>query len=251
MLKKEHPGLIAVHEDRQLEEAILSALAAERLLEVEDLRVLVVERVAYVDGRASSYRRKQAIGKRARSVVGLRKVVNRLRVVPEAHVQDQALAERARTALAANPFLKEEDITVRCRDRAIELSGTVDAASLRLLAEDVVWSIGGVRHVNNELKVSFSRALQEQELAQRIEQVLLYSLDLGDQCASRARDGPPARAGAVPRTGPDRRRPGALASSNRGHCEPSDGGRDPHPARPRTTCLIVPLITLARARSRC
>jgi hyperosmotically inducible protein len=178
MLKKEHPGLIAVHEDRQLEEAILSALAAERLLEVEDLRVLVVERVAYVDGRASSYRRKQAIGKRARSVVGLRKVVNRLRVVPEAHVQDQALAERARTALAANPFLKEEDITVRCRDRAIELSGTVDAASLRLLAEDVVWSIGGVRHVNNELKVSFSRALQEQELAQRIEQVLLYSLDL-------------------------------------------------------------------------
>lgn len=170
--------MIAVHEDRQLEEAILSALAGEYLLEVEALRVLVVERVAHIDGRVSSYRRKQAIGKRARSVPGLRKMVNRLRVVPEAHVQDQALAERARTALARNPFLKEQDITVRCRDRAIDLSGTVDAPSLRLLAEDAVWSVGGVRHLNNKLKVSYGRALQEQELAQRIEQVLLYCLGL-------------------------------------------------------------------------
>lgn len=170
--------MITVHEDRQLEEAILSGLADEHLLEVEALRVLVADRAAYIDGRVPSYRRKQAIGKLARSVPGLRKVVNRLRVVPEAHVQDHALAERAQTALARNPFLKEQDITVRCRDRAVELSGTVDAPSLRLLAEDAVWSVGGVRHLNNKLKVSYGRALQEQEFAHRIEQVLLYYLGL-------------------------------------------------------------------------
>ncbi len=178
MKRKELAAVTVVHEDRQLEDAILGALAGESLLEAAALRVLVVERVAYIDGRVSSYREKQAVGKRARSVPGLRKIVNRLRVVPEAHVHDRALAERARTVLARNPFLKDQDISVQCRERAIELSGMVDAPSLRLLAEDAVWSIGGVRRVTSKLKVSYSRVSQQQELAEQVEQLLLYCLQL-------------------------------------------------------------------------
>lgn len=171
-------AVVAVHQDQQLEEAILNALVDEELLEVEGLQVLVVERVAYIDGHVCNYRQKRAIGKRARSVSGVRKVVNRLRVAPAMHVQDRALAEQARAVLARNPFLKDHDITVRCRDRAIELSGTVEVASLRLLAEDAIWSMGGVRSVNNKIKVSYGLAEQEQELAQEIERILLYSLGL-------------------------------------------------------------------------
>ncbi|MGD0205219.1 MAG: BON domain-containing protein [Dehalococcoidia bacterium] len=168
--------MVATHHDRQSEETILSTFNKARLADVETLRVLVVEGVVYIDGHVSNYRAKKAISQLAASAPGLRKVVNRSRVVPAALVHDEALAERVRRSIQSHPLLRGGPISVRCTEGVIELAGTVDRPSLRLHAEDAAWSMRGVRQVLNKLQVSHASVPEEREIGQNLEQHLQYCL---------------------------------------------------------------------------
>jgi osmotically-inducible protein OsmY len=168
--------MVTAYHDRQSEETILSTFNQAHLADVEALRVLVVEGVAYIDGHVGNYEVKKIITRLAASAPGLRKVVNRSRVVPAALVHDEALVERVRWCIQSRPLLRGGPISVRCREGVIELAGTVDRPSLRLHAEDVAWSVRGVRHVLNRLQVSHARVPEEREMGQHLEQHLQYCL---------------------------------------------------------------------------
>lgn len=168
--------MVAAYHDRQSEETILSTFNQAHLADVEALRVLVVEGVAYIDGHVGNYEVKKIITRLAASAPGLRKVVNRSRVVPAALVHDESLAERVRWCIQSRPLLRGGPISVRCREGVIELAGTVDRPSLRLHAEDVAWSVRGVRQVLNRLQVSHARVPEEREMGQHLEQHLQYCL---------------------------------------------------------------------------
>ena len=168
--------MVATYHDRQLEEAILGTLNEAHLPDVEALKVLVVEGVVYIDGHVANYRAKKTISRLAASAPGLRKVVNRSRVVPAALVRDEALAERVRCTIQGHPLLRSGSISVRCREGIIEISGTVDRPSLRLHVEDAAWSVRGVCQVLNRLQVSYADVPEEQEMGQRLEQHLQYCL---------------------------------------------------------------------------
>ena len=168
--------MVTTYNDRQLEETILSVFNKARLADAEALRVLVVDGVAYIDGCVGNYQVKKTISRLATATPRLRKVVNRSRVVPAALVHDEALAERVRRSIQSHPLLTGDPISVRCREGAIELSGTVERPSLRLHAEDVAWSIRGVRQVLNKLQVSSASFPKEREMGQNLEQHLQYCL---------------------------------------------------------------------------
>jgi len=168
--------MIVAHHDRQLEEIILSTFSKADLADVEALRVLVVESVAYIDGHVGNYRAKKTITHLAASAPGLRKVVNRSRVVPAALVHDEALADRVRRCIQSHPLLTGGPISVRCREGIIELAGTVDRPSLRLHAEDAAWSVRGVCQVLNRLQLSHAGVPEEREVGQHLEQHLQYCL---------------------------------------------------------------------------
>ncbi|KPK47109.1 MAG: hypothetical protein AMJ77_04155 [Dehalococcoidia bacterium SM23_28_2] len=164
--------MIATCHDRQSEEAILSTFNKADLPDVEALRVLVVEGAAYIDGHVGNYQAKKTITRLAASAPGLSKVVNRLRVIPDALVHDEALAERVRRAIQLHPQLRSVFISVRCREGIIELSGTVELTSLCLCAEYVAWSVSGVCQVVNSMKVSRASVPEEREIGQHLEQHL-------------------------------------------------------------------------------
>jgi osmotically-inducible protein OsmY len=164
--------MVATCHDRQLEEIILSTFSKADLADVEALRVLVVESVAYIDGHVGNYRAKKTITRLAASAPGLRKVVNRSRVVPAALVHDEALADGVRRSIQSHPLLTGSPISVRCREGIIELAGTVDRPSLRLHAEDAVWSVTGIRQVLNRLQVSHAGIPEERDIGQQLEQHL-------------------------------------------------------------------------------
>jgi osmotically-inducible protein OsmY len=164
--------MVAAHHDRQLEERLLTTFEQAHLEDVEALKVLVVGGVVYIDGCVGSYRAKKTISRLAASAPGLRKVVNRSRVVPATPVNDEALVERVSRCIHSRPLLRSDFISVRCREGVIELSGTVDRPSLRLHAEDAVWSVRGVRQVLNRLQVSYAVGREERDLGQHLEQHL-------------------------------------------------------------------------------
>jgi osmotically-inducible protein OsmY len=54
----------------------------------------------------------------------------------------------------SDPELDATDIEVQVEGGAVTLMGTVDSSDARLLAEELVESVTGVREVHNQLKVA-------------------------------------------------------------------------------------------------
>ena len=67
---------------------------------------------------------------------------------------DEALTRELQEILTGDPELDASEIEVAVEGGAVTLSGTVDSGDARLLAEELVESVTGVREVHNRLKVA-------------------------------------------------------------------------------------------------
>jgi osmotically-inducible protein OsmY len=65
---------------------------------------------------------------------------------------DESLAEEIREILTADPELEATDIEVEVEGGAVTLRGLVVDSDARLLAEELVETLPGVREVHNRLK---------------------------------------------------------------------------------------------------
>jgi len=66
---------------------------------------------------------------------------------------DEALARELEEILTQDPELDATDIEVKVEGGAVTLRGQVASSDARLLAEELVESVTGVREVHNSLKV--------------------------------------------------------------------------------------------------
>ena len=78
---------------------------------------------------------------------GERRIVQRRR-------PDAQLAQELQEILTKDPELDSTEIEVEVEGGAVTLRGVVDSSDARLLAEELVESVTGVREVHNNLKVS-------------------------------------------------------------------------------------------------
>jgi osmotically-inducible protein OsmY len=69
---------------------------------------------------------------------------------------DESLAQEIREILTNDPELNATDIEVEVEGGAVTLSGAVDEPDAKLLAEELVESLPGVREVHNRLRVERS-----------------------------------------------------------------------------------------------
>ena len=97
--------MVSEYDDRQLEQAIVNCCLQHRLVDAGNLEVLVSGGVVQIDGEVGSYQQKKAINRLVAASPGVRRVVNRLRVVPAAPVGDSALAKRVEQAIQAEATL--------------------------------------------------------------------------------------------------------------------------------------------------
>ena len=67
---------------------------------------------------------------------------------------DAQLAQELQEILTKDPELDSSEIEVEVEGGAVTLRGVVDSSDARLLAEELVESVTGVREVHNNLKVS-------------------------------------------------------------------------------------------------
>ena len=170
--------MLPEYDDRRLEEAIVNCCLQHKLVDPGSFKVLVSGGVVHIDGEVGSYQQKKAINRLVAASPGVRRVVNRLRVVPAAPVSDSALAERVEQAIRAEATLAGHTISVSARGGHVELKGTVDSATVRLDAEYAAWHVPGVRQVTNRLHVGTGRIIEERELGRRLEEALHWCLEL-------------------------------------------------------------------------
>jgi len=170
--------MVSEYDDRRLEEAIVNCCLQHRLVDRGHLKVLVSSGVVQIDGEVGSYEQKKAINRLVAASPGVRRVMNRLRVVPAAPVGDSALAQRVQQAIGAEGSLASGGISVSARGGNVELKGTVDSATARLDAEYAAWHVPGVRQVTNKLHIGTGHIVEERELSRRLEDALHWCLEV-------------------------------------------------------------------------
>ena len=170
--------MVSEYDDRQQEQAIVNCCLQHRLVDAGNLEVLVSGGVVQIDGEVGSYQQKKAINRLVAASPGVRRVVNRLRVVPAAPVGDSTLAQRVEQAIRAEATLGGEAISVSARGGHVELKGTVDTGTARLDAEYAAWHVPGVRQVTNKVHVGTGRIVEERELGRRLEDALHWCLEM-------------------------------------------------------------------------
>ena len=67
---------------------------------------------------------------------------------------DESLRGELQEILTGDPELDASEIEVQVEGGAVTLRGTVDSGDAKLLAEELVESVSGVREVHNQLKVA-------------------------------------------------------------------------------------------------
>lgn len=133
-------------------QAQVVADALEGALEIDDLRVSTVGPVVHIEGAVASYDAKRRATETARTLTGVRQVVNHLRVVPQVSYSDATVSKAVLAALAADPGLAGADVSVETRDGVVELRGSVRTLAARCSAECTACSVRGVDHVLNRLE---------------------------------------------------------------------------------------------------
>ena len=137
----------------RLEESLLGALATQGLLERGEIRVRVRDGVAYLGGLAGNLRDKRLAEAVAHQTEGIEEVVNMMRIAPAFLRDDEASRKRLMGSLASDERLDGSRTCVECTDGHARLSGSAGTSAEKRLAEDIAWSVPGVRDVVNELSV--------------------------------------------------------------------------------------------------
>jgi osmotically-inducible protein OsmY len=104
-------------------------------------------------GEASTLHAKHRASDVASDVVGVKRVKNRLRVVPEREHTDAEVRERVDAALRRSPYLRRYEFKTGSRNGVLSLEGSVTSHFEKAQAERVASRVPGVLKIRNSLRV--------------------------------------------------------------------------------------------------
>jgi osmotically-inducible protein OsmY len=109
--------------------------------------------VVTLTGVVDNLKAKRAAGRDAGNTLGVRRVVNLLKVRQASPPADEEIAKKIREALAASPFVDRFDVVVRVVNQEAYLSGLADSRFEKAEAARVAEGVEGVVEVRNNLNL--------------------------------------------------------------------------------------------------
>jgi len=111
-----------------------------------------------LNGFANSTEEKAEAGRVARSVPGVKRVDNNLKVDASRRsagefVDDKVIVTKVKADLIADPVVAGHEVTVEAHDGVVLLGGFVDSADQKAQAERVASAVGGVKSVDNQISI--------------------------------------------------------------------------------------------------
>lgn len=141
--------------DHTLENAVMRALAENRRVHPDEIAVQAIDGTVVLRGTVGTLVQRAEAARSARHVLGVQTVDDQLHVRPmgpdgqaDADTQAAVLAE-----LIDDDELHAADIDVKAKAGTVTLSGIVEFPRARDRAERVALRVGGVKFVDNRLKV--------------------------------------------------------------------------------------------------
>jgi osmotically-inducible protein OsmY len=140
--------------DEQIKQAVLRAFRYDPRLANSAIQVIVQDGEVILYGQVTHLKAKQAAGQDARNLLGVRGVENQVEMDPFLNLPSDADTQSAlRAALAWNSLLFGAHMEAAVIGHVAYLSGTVDYASQKTIAEDVASRVKGVMVVRDKLKL--------------------------------------------------------------------------------------------------
>lgn len=139
--------------DSEIEEAVEDTFLFDPLVNSLDVEADVSDRVVTLRGEVDSLEAKRSATRDARQVVGVDRVINRLKVRPDETLDDSAIADRVRDALLYDPYVEEYEIGIDVENGVVTLTGDVESFFEKRQADDAASQVLGTVGVVNRLSV--------------------------------------------------------------------------------------------------
>jgi len=162
--------------DTQIREAVLQQIDWEPEISSKDISVKVQDGIVTLTGFTHSYLEKMAAERAAKSVYGVVAIANDIEVRLSTEKTDPEIARDVEFALKTHVFVPDKLLKVTVREGYVTLEGTVEWNYQRSNAEAAARSVGGVRSIVNNIKLS--PHVSPTQVKQRIEAALRRSAEV-------------------------------------------------------------------------
>lgn len=159
-------------DDQHLAKLLESELLLDDRVSSSNIQVTVEDGVVTLRGTIGSFRRKLVSQQIAASYEGVRDVVNRLEVDPGSACDDNSITANVRRCIDSSADLTSATIGISVSQGKTTLTGHVSSHWERLVAEDVVRGVRGVRDVINLLVVDQEHHIEDHEMRNSIQAAL-------------------------------------------------------------------------------
>lgn len=133
--------------------AVEEALEADPRVFSQKLKISVNNGVVTLSGSVGNLSAKAAAERTALHTVGVRRVINLLKIKPKAQIPDDAqLARRLRQAYERDAYVDPDKIDIYVSDGRIYLSGQVDSGYEKVRAKEIAEDTKGALKVDNNLE---------------------------------------------------------------------------------------------------
>lgn len=151
--QRKRKKFLTLKNDAQLATDVEEALIYDSRVKSDNLRVSSRMAAVTLSGNVSSLLASRAAEKTAESTLGVRRVINNLKVKVEPWPGDLALTEQANYSLENDAHLFDQDVIASSHFGKVYLRGQVNNAFEKARATDVVANIAGVRAIINRIEV--------------------------------------------------------------------------------------------------
>ncbi|HET6372321.1 MAG TPA: BON domain-containing protein [Candidatus Polarisedimenticolia bacterium] len=164
--------------DERIQQRILTRLAGQVTLHLEELQVDVKDGVAHLSGSTGSIGETQSVERIVRSIVGVATVVSDLTVRPRGS-SESMITQEVRRLLDRRTRFKTSPIEVDVAGTEVTLSGKVQRGIDRLDAETIAAGITGVTRVVNNLEIASAGTSTAEEIRKKTLAILTNPLTFG------------------------------------------------------------------------
>jgi len=162
-------------DDRDIAVAVMRALAVDEATPDHRIDVGVEDGVVMLEGSVHSLRAADRATRVARTVRGVRSVVNRLGV-NAVERDDRSLRKDVLGSLEEHSILDSGALNVTVEDGAVTIAGQVRNAFVKQLCRKAVRGVRGVRSLKNEVEVQESMTLGSEKIEADVERALAINV---------------------------------------------------------------------------
>jgi osmotically-inducible protein OsmY len=160
--------------DILITDAIEDELLMDHAVPLHSIDVIVNGGIVTLSGTVENILAKDRASRIAKTVKGVRSVVNNIRVSPLVPSPDREIRNDVKDALLQDPATESHEVNVDVKNSTVMLSGNVNSFQEKELCEKVAKGVKGVKAVRNNIAVTYKTDRIDREIKAKVEQALRW-----------------------------------------------------------------------------